>query len=101
MIIASKSKYIEATIEHLEKSTASKWQKCKPRGLDSYSAKHKETLVEMMTQLDKINPKKTCGADGIHPSWIKEFDITNTDDLKHIKELLKNSLENGIVLAQG
>ena len=91
--ITSKKEYVNAAIAHLEKATASTLKKIKPKCLEKFTDEERETIVNMMIpQLPYINSNKSCGSDGVHPSWINEYDINDPYDVGKIKSLLLNSM---------
>lgn len=62
--------------------------------MNGFSEKEISVIVDMMTTQPRyVNRRKIYGSDGIHPSWILEYDIDNVEDLAKVKTILSSSIQ--------
>lgn len=92
-VATGKCDYVRATLEHLQKATAAEWRPCRPKHFVERQGKDLDSITDLMlARWNTINPNKSCGCDGVHPSWIKLFDTNKADDNFKVGVILKSSL---------
>lgn len=92
-VVTSIKDYINCAVAHLEKATGQSWVKYSPHSMYDLDKDDKYKIVNMMvSEINNVNVNKSCGSDGIHPSWIREFDTCLPSDVFQIKDILSNSL---------
>ena len=91
-VITNHYEYIEETIKCIEKATQQQLHKTNPRRIEIPKHQVEDVVRAMANQWQNVDPGKSCGPDGVHPSLLKTLKPWKEADKGKITNILRSSL---------
>ena len=91
-VITNHHELIHETVKCVEKATMQKLQKTNPKGIEIPNILREDVVHAMANQWLNVDPGKSCGPDGVHPSFLKTLKPWKGEDRKKILNVIRSSL---------